>query len=84
MQVMPDGSLTVIWESSDRMSLRWAYVCQTGWYRRSNDNAFVPVKHWDESVFLLILLSRKHQFRREKTWKIPKKLYSVACRPQVT
>lgn len=30
VQVMPDGSLTVIWESSDRMSLRWASYAKPG------------------------------------------------------
>lgn len=30
MQVMPDGSLTVIWESSDRMRLRWASYAKPG------------------------------------------------------
>jgi len=53
MQVMPDGCLTVIQESSEWMSLRWAHGCQTGWYRRSNYYAFVPVKHWDKSVFFI-------------------------------
>lgn len=84
MQVMPDGSLTVMQESSEWMSQRRAYICQTGWYRRSNYNAFVPVEIGAKAFFLLILLSRKQRKRRKLPWKIPKRLYSVACRPQVT
>ena len=92
LQVMPDGSLTVIQEA------RWDSVravsreSEVGIGKISNrvvpqklNNAFVPVI-WGKSVLFFIKSSVpvNEKKRRFKTWKIQKRLYLAACRQQVT
>jgi len=89
MQVMPDGSQTVILESSDWMSLRWASRMPNRVVPQKY-SSFCPSEDWDRSFsFCPGKNQESGNYSPEVNggfilWKIQRRHYLAACRQQET